>query len=152
VTAARAGIGGPCLGTPFDKGVGAPVRVPVSVVEDSNEVESLVEDGDEETDGALEEDADFVVAGLVLTGVGSGGSDVERVPTVMVDSTVVECEVAVPDPVAEWVRDGGIGIEEVASGRGLSKEPVILSMLKKGENAMYGVLELSLNLVEMMPM
>jgi len=122
------GIGGERPGAPFEVDRGALVPVPVGVDDDSV-------DCDEDTDGVLEADEDFVVAGLVLVGVGSGGRNEETVPTVMVESFVVEAKVAVPDPVAERVREGGTGIEDVASGRGVLKEPVIWSMLKNGEKA-----------------
>ena len=77
----------------------------------------------------LESDEDCVEA----VGVGRGGRDVERVPTVIVDNTV-----------DDWVpvctrREEGRGLVDVASGRGLSKEPVMPSSLKEGEKAAYGM-------------
>lgn len=48
--------------------------------------------------------------------------------------------------------EAGMGSVDVAAARGASKEPVIPSRLKKGENAAYGLPELSLRDVEIIPM
>jgi len=80
--------------------------------------------GDDCCDSVLLDDDDCTGA----VGVLRGGSNVERVPTVMVDNTVVD-RLFVGDR-----REVG-GRVAVASGRGAPKEPVIPSILKKGEKA-----------------
>lgn len=53
-----------------------------------------------------------------------GGKDVDKVPTVM-----VETDVLVPDALGEEDKDDGMGIGAIADGSGVSNEPVIWSIL-----------------------
>lgn len=92
---AAIGHGRVCPGVLFDDGVesgaGGLVVEPVDsgVLDGSAEVVSRVWEGTTEVlDGRV----------AVLLRVGRGGNDVESVPTVMVDSVVVECRVPVPVP------------------------------------------------------
>jgi hypothetical protein len=84
-------------------------------------------DGDEDDNPADEDDDDdddeLELGGAVGT-VERGGA-VESVPTVMVAGVA---------PVADvWVSDAGMGMVDVAAGRGASKEPDMLVSWKKGE-------------------
>lgn len=104
----RASVGGPRANVSFDDVVTGRAGLAtfdtngVEIDEEDNFVASIVCDKIE-------------VVKVVAGTVGRGGNDVKRVPTVMVERCVAECEKA----------EEGIGIVEVASGRGLSKEPVI---------------------------
>lgn len=89
----------------------------------------------------------------------SGGREVESVPTVMVDTTELG---------GALETDAGTGMAEVAEGRGEENEPCIWSSLrdvcgllgerdekegtetylKEGENARYGLVPLTLKVVD----
>lgn len=121
-----------CLGLrqrePFeevDAGAEVPTVVDVGREEGRIEVVNFVDDGDEI--GEVDEDRGLGVGGgvevedmVVLRDVVKR-TEVGSVPTVIVESTVVDRDVAD----GGWEREDGMGMAVVASGRGLSKEPVI---------------------------
>jgi len=92
------------------------------------------------------EEAGVTGGGVVALREGRGGSDVESVPMVIVESVVSET------PLTNVLPGTGMGSVDVASGKGDEKDPDIRSSLKLGEKLMKGLPELSLSVVEVMAM